>query len=161
MVKLTFYGGVNEIGGNKILLEYKNTRIFLDFGMSFNQTNKYLSEFLQPRKLNGIGDFIELGLLPVFKGIYRKDYLNHCGMKIHDKPSVDAIFISHAHADHSAFIHFLDKDIPIYCSKTSKLILQALEDTGSSGFSVSPLLMSQASGASISTLFSSSRYHWL
>ena len=135
MVKLTFYGGVNEIGGNKILLEYKNTRIFLDFGMSFNQTNKYLSEFLQPRKLNGIGDFIELGLLPVFKGIYRKDYLNHCGMKIHDKPSVDAIFISHAHADHSAFIHFLDKDIPIYCSKTSKLILQALEDTGSSGFS--------------------------
>jgi hypothetical protein len=25
MTKLTFYGGVNEIGGNKILLEDKNT----------------------------------------------------------------------------------------------------------------------------------------
>jgi ribonuclease J len=32
MVKLTFYGGVNEIGGNKILLEDKGTKIFLDFG---------------------------------------------------------------------------------------------------------------------------------
>jgi ribonuclease J len=30
MVKLTFYGGVNEIGGNKILLADKGTKIFLD-----------------------------------------------------------------------------------------------------------------------------------
>jgi len=35
MVKLIFYGGVNEIGGNKILLEDKGTKIFLDFGQSF------------------------------------------------------------------------------------------------------------------------------
>ena len=31
MVKLVFYGGVNEIGGNKILLEDKGTKIFLRF----------------------------------------------------------------------------------------------------------------------------------
>jgi len=30
MTNLTFYGGVNEIGGNKILLEDKDTRGFLD-----------------------------------------------------------------------------------------------------------------------------------
>jgi hypothetical protein len=30
MTKLTFYGGVNEIGGNKILLEDKGTKIFLE-----------------------------------------------------------------------------------------------------------------------------------
>ena len=35
MVKLTFYGGVNEIGGNKILLEDNGTKLFLDFGLSF------------------------------------------------------------------------------------------------------------------------------
>jgi len=33
MTSLTFYGGVNEIGGNKILLEDKDTKIFLGFGM--------------------------------------------------------------------------------------------------------------------------------
>jgi ribonuclease J len=43
MVKLTFYGGVNEIGGNKILLEDKKTRIILDFGQSFT-----LQTFLGP-----------------------------------------------------------------------------------------------------------------
>ena len=34
VTSLTFYGGVNEIGGNKILLEDKDTRVFLDFGKS-------------------------------------------------------------------------------------------------------------------------------
>ncbi len=31
--RITFYAGVNEIGGNKFLVEDKGTRIFLDFGM--------------------------------------------------------------------------------------------------------------------------------
>jgi mRNA degradation ribonuclease J1/J2 len=35
--KSYFYGGVNEIGGNKILLEDKDTRVFLDFGKGFSQ----------------------------------------------------------------------------------------------------------------------------
>jgi len=33
-VSLTFYGGIGEIRGNKILLEADDTRIFLDFGTS-------------------------------------------------------------------------------------------------------------------------------
>lgn len=33
-MKLTFYGGVNEIGGNKILLEDGDVRVFFDFGQS-------------------------------------------------------------------------------------------------------------------------------
>ena len=37
MTSLTFYGGVNEIGGNKILLEDKDTRVFLDFGKGFSR----------------------------------------------------------------------------------------------------------------------------
>lgn len=32
---ITLYGGVNEIGGNKLLLKDKDTRIFFDFGMLF------------------------------------------------------------------------------------------------------------------------------
>jgi ribonuclease J len=32
---LTFYGGVNEIGGNKILLQDRGKKVFFDFGMFF------------------------------------------------------------------------------------------------------------------------------
>ena len=41
VMKLSFYGGAGEIGGNKILLEADNTRIFLDFGMSYNREELY------------------------------------------------------------------------------------------------------------------------
>ena len=38
-LKITFYGGVNEIGGNKILIEDKKSdaSFFLDFGMNLIQ----------------------------------------------------------------------------------------------------------------------------
>ncbi|MBL7169535.1 MAG: MBL fold metallo-hydrolase [Candidatus Aenigmarchaeota archaeon] len=133
MTKLTFFGGVNEIGGNKILLEDSGTKIFLDFGMSFTQAGKFFSEFLQPRKCNGLGDFFEFGLLPDLKGLYRRDYLKHMGRKIEDT-DFQGVLLSHAHADHAAYVHHLREDIPIHCSEPTYLILKALNDTARTGF---------------------------
>ena len=62
MASLTFYGGIGEIGGNKILLEDEGKRIWFDFGMSFKQANKYFAEFLQPKKYDGVVHFLEVGL---------------------------------------------------------------------------------------------------
>lgn len=128
------FGGVNEIGGNKILVEHEDTRIFLDFGKSFNQYSKYFSEFLNPRKSTALKDFFELNLIPDIKGIYRQDYLKHMGRPPEEK-SVDAVLLSHAHADHAQYIHFLRKDIPIYCSEPTYTILKAIEETGTAPFS--------------------------
>ncbi len=134
MVKIDFYGGVDEIGGNKILLGSDTSSIFLDFGMSFKKANNYFSEFLQPRKGNGILDFIELGLLPRIKGIYRDDYLRHSGLDSPEKSFVDGVLLSHAHMDHSAYIHHLRQDIPLFMTEESQLILKVLEDTSSVSF---------------------------
>jgi len=134
MLSLTFYGGVNEIGGNKILLEAEDTKLFLDFGMSFKIANQYFAEFLQPRKCTALADLFELGLLPDIKGIYREDYLKHMDRPKEER-SVDAVLLTHAHADHAQYIHFLRTDIPIYCTEATKIILQAVEETGSNPFS--------------------------
>jgi ribonuclease J len=133
-LKIKIFGGKNEIGGNKILLEHKDTRIFLDFGMSFKKAGMYFSEFLQPRKCVGLKDFFELGLLPDIEGLYRGDYLRHMGREEEER-KIDAIFLSHAHADHASYIHFLRLDIPIYCSKVSKTILYCLQETSIGSFS--------------------------
>ena len=135
MIGLTFYGGVGEIGGNKIQVTGMENSFFFDFGLAFNRANDYLSEFLQPRKSNGILDFVALGLLPCIKGIYREDYLRHSGLSYDSEPAVDGVLISHAHVDHAAYIHHLREDIPIYLSEQSYLILKALEDTGIASFS--------------------------
>jgi len=133
-MEIEISGGKGEIGGNKILIEHKGTKILLDFGMSFKQAGKYFSEFLQPRKCAGLTDFFELGLLPKLKGAYRQDYLNHMG-EPQENREIDALFLSHAHADHAQFIHFLRPDIPIYSTKASKIILDCLQKTGSNPFS--------------------------
>ena len=91
-MNITVLGGKNEIGGNKILLEHKDTRIFLDFGMSFKQASKFFSEFLQPRKCATLTDFFELGLLPDIEGLYRGDYLRHMGRKEEER-EIDAVFL--------------------------------------------------------------------
>ena len=112
MSRLTFYGGVDEIGGNKILLEDAGTKIFLDFGMSFETANCYFSEFLQPRKCNGLGDFIKFGLLPDLKGLYRNDYLKQMG-RPQESLEYQGLLLSHAHADHASYISHLHEDLPI------------------------------------------------
>jgi len=73
MVNLTFYGGVNEIGGNKILVEDKKTKIFFDFGQSFNFGADYFTGWLVPRAINGLGDCFAFDLLPRISGLYSKN----------------------------------------------------------------------------------------
>lgn len=129
MTNLTFYGGVNEIGGNKILLEDKDTKIFLDFGKSFGRRAKFFENFLSPRTANGIGDFIHMGLVPDIKGVYRNDLLKILGRDT-EECDIDACLLTHAHSDHADYISFLHKDIPIYMGDTCKLILQAIQEKG-------------------------------
>jgi ribonuclease J len=130
--RLTFYGGVEEIGGNKFLLETDRTRVFLDFGLSFGKYGEYFSEFLSPRRLNGMGDFWRLGLMPELRGAYRTDFLSHMG-RAGEPRAIDGVIISHAHMDHIGDIPFLRHDIPVVASKASFGIMRALEKTQSSG----------------------------
>ena len=112
---LTFYGGVNEIGGNKILLEDGDTKVFFDFGMSFGSKKMFYSPpFLSPKSEKSLQ---ELGILPKLEGVYKFDA---------KAPDIDAVFISHSHLDHSAYLSFLNRDIPVYCGETTKLIMQTL-----------------------------------
>jgi ribonuclease J len=110
---LTFYGGVNEIGGNKILLQDRAIKVFFDFGMSFALKKQYYSPpFLSPKSEKSLQEF---GILPKIEGIYTGE----------KSSEIDAVFISHAHMDHSAYISFINREIPIHCGETTKTLLQA------------------------------------
>jgi len=127
MTSLTFYGGVNEIGGNKILLEDKDTKIFLDFGMSFGQNGMYFDKFMKPRTSMGINDFIQMGLVPNLENIYRDDLMEQIG-KRQKKPDINAVLLTHAHADHANYISFLHEDIEIHMGKTCQTMLEAIQE---------------------------------
>jgi len=117
LVNLTFHGGVGEIGGNKILVEDDDTRIFLDFGMPFGAKRRYYADpFLSPRCQEALFEF---GLVPDLQGLYAFD---------ESEPSVDAIFLSHSHMDHASYITFVKRSVPIHCGETTATILESLAE---------------------------------
>ncbi|VVB65707.1 Ribonuclease J [Candidatus Gugararchaeum adminiculabundum] len=123
MVSLTFYGGANEIGGNKILLEDKEARIYLDFGQSFDFGEDYFLDYLQPRSAHGLEVYFEFNLIPKIPRLYSKTMLERTGLK-YEKPDIDAVFISHSHSDHVNHISFLDESIPVYMGHGTHQILE-------------------------------------
>lgn len=133
MINLSFYGGIGEIGGNKVLLDDGKTKIFLDFGKSFCAGGDYFIDYLQPRGVNGIGDYLEFNLLPSLHGLYSKELLQNTSIK-YQYPMYDGVFISHVHIDHIGDIEFIDKDIPVYCGETTKLITEAIEESGNMNY---------------------------
>lgn len=129
MASLTFYGGVGEIGGNRILLEDRGHRVLLDFGLSFRHQDDYFHEFLNPRKVNGIGDWIAMGMAPDLPGVYRQDYRDQAGLPPEER-GVDGVLVSHAHMDHVGLIPLLRPDVPLYLSEGGRLLLDTIQTTG-------------------------------
>ena len=141
-MELTFYGGVNEIGGNKVLLQEKDTSIFLDFGISYKRTNEFFEfPLLQP---SNIDDLLKTGLIPELDGLYRYynyrcKYDNTGPISVVQKPEArkfDALLLSHAHMDHYGYIGLLREDISIYLSQISNKIIELYSRTGRDDFHV-------------------------
>ena len=111
-------GGVGEIGGNKFLIRDGDTRIMLDFGVSYADRRRFYSEpLLSPRDEK---ELFEFGMLPKLQGLYKFE---------ESEPSIQGVFLSHSHGDHSACISFLNRKIPVYCGETTATIIRALYET--------------------------------
>jgi len=131
LTSIKFYGGVDEIGGNRILVEDGDTRVFLDFGMSFSRHGMFFEEYLKPRySCAGMKDLLELKLLHYMDGVYREDLLCLVGKEPHREPCINEVLLSHIHQDHSAYVSLLDERIPISCSEISRSYAKAMLEAG-------------------------------
>jgi len=87
---ITCYGGVDEIGGNKILLEDGRKRVFFDFGRSFARYRKYFDGvFLSERPQRGLLDLLALEVIPPLPGLLRDDLipiLDSSTLQVTDEP---------------------------------------------------------------------------
>lgn len=123
--------GANTIGGSKILVEDDDFKVMLDFGTNFHELNKYYEEYIKPRSTCGILDFIEMGILPNVRNLYRDDLL-HADVRLTGPviEGLDAVLISHAHVDHTGALGFLDCRVPVITTLMSATIMKAMQDSG-------------------------------
>ncbi len=144
------FWGVNDIGGNKILVKLHNGSIFFDFGMSYGEESQFFEEFLQPRSGCKIHDLLKLCLLPYINGVYRRDALRPINFESCDfrgkefwkvnlqsfeeaakagswRP--DALFISHVHLDHCGYAPYLG-NFPFLCSAMTQKLMDAVAEIG-------------------------------
>lgn len=134
--KITIFDGARSIGGTKAYLEDKNTGILLDFGVNYKKWGQYYEEYLKPRTSKGLHDLLRLKVVPPIAGIYRKDLFPE-GLSESSFPygiKVDAVFTTHAHLDHCGHIGLLNKDIPVYASIMTSVLMKAIQDCGSLDF---------------------------
>ncbi len=104
------------------MIEDEDSKIMLDFGMSLGDRARFFSEpFLSPRDEQGL---IQLGITPKLSGLYKGE----------QTPAATAVILSHSHIDHSMCVSLLNRDIPVYCGETTKLILEATTGMRQGGF---------------------------
>ncbi|MFX0005479.1 MAG: MBL fold metallo-hydrolase [Promethearchaeota archaeon] len=133
LITLTFLGGIDEVGGNTILLEDKgyNVKIFLDFGIKIR---KYLDCYERGQHPSTVEELIQVNLLPTEESIrihnlYLKDLKKEQDLKSANS-NLDGIIISHAHKDHYFGLSFVNRTIPIYTGVVTKRIIRAFCKSG-------------------------------
>ncbi|MFX1281232.1 MAG: MBL fold metallo-hydrolase [Promethearchaeota archaeon] len=140
-VKLTFFGGVNKVGGNKVLLEdfVYDVKIFIDFGINSSEFTQLRTKNLDPVNIKLM---TQNHLLPreedlPIQNLYSKhfiydhnkynyrDKVRKCKNKVDPPSNLDGILISHPHRDHYQGLSFINRNIPIYTGVVSKRIIKA------------------------------------
>ncbi len=122
--------GARSVGGTKIHVENGGRGFLIDFGISFGRHGELFDSMVKPRGALGFGDAWDLGMIPRLEGIYRSDAAPRGRSLRGEQLPVEALALSHAHADHAGLIGYLRSDLPIHTSAVTAAILRATQATG-------------------------------
>ena len=143
MVFVRFFGGINQIGGNKFLFENidGDGKLMMDFGIG-NEMGDYYAGYQKPNAKNVLLHLRELGIIPW------KDHLNpelayqyHPILRDYSFPNLKIpekhkenydYYYTHSHPDHVGLMGLLNCEATNYMSKGTYDYLRIWENLGQS-----------------------------
>jgi ribonuclease J len=93
-VKVKVYGGLDEIGGNCVVVEDGDNKIVFDNGIRFSVLRKYYGGRVEPF---GLSELRTIGALPPLDAFQE----------------AIAVYISHFHLDHTGLLSSIPPDVSI------------------------------------------------
>ena len=118
--QVIFHSGILTIGGTVIEVRYNDDHIFFDFGSEYRPELDLPDEQIQT--------LLKYRLIPQLNDVYDKRF--ELASTANQQFKHTAVFLSHAHLDHSKMINFLDCAIPLYALKPTADILKSLNRDG-------------------------------
>lgn len=116
--RITFYRGIRTIGGNLIDISYGDGHIMFDCGCEYNPA--------APVQPENFVDLVEQGYVPYLPAVFDRSIEVPGRTWQPDSRAHSAVFVSHAHLDHSKMLNYIDPAVPVYASQKTKAVLEAM-----------------------------------
>ena len=129
--EFVMYSGLHTIGGVNMAITYGNDRVIFECGLAYDPATDVFDGTVRPRDKNWVRDKLRLGILPRIEGIYRRQDLGDDPLESAEESQLNtAVFITHLHLDHMAFMGMIAPQVPVYLHHNAQCIERALEATG-------------------------------
>lgn len=129
--RFILYTGLRTIGGVNASVSYGRDRVLLECGGAYDHATAVYDGKILERRRRWIYDGLRAGLMPRVEGLYRREDLFDLPLtSAEDSPWNTAVFITHLHLDHMAYMGAVAPEIPVYLHPAAQKIEAALEATG-------------------------------
>jgi len=128
---LTFYSGLDTIGGTVMALSYGNDRIIMEMGNAYDPLTDIYNKDVLYRKRSFLQDALWLTTAPKIDGIYAKNLLGDSELIPAEASNINtAVFISHLHLDHMCNMGLVSPLVKVYISQKALMIENSLDTIG-------------------------------
>ncbi len=129
--EITFYGGLNTIGGVVMSVVYGKERLLLEIGTAYNPSSDMFDGYVEHRTERYLYDELKLGRAPHIDGLYSKHELKDFNLiSSEDSDLHTSIFITHMHLDHMSCMGLVSDDVDVYLSEPAQRLEAALQTVG-------------------------------
>lgn len=129
--RFVMYSGLRTIGGVNASITYGKDRVIFEFGTAYEPSTAVFDGIIEPRSENWVRDLLDIGILPMIDGVYRRRDLGNSPLVSAEESDLNtAVFITHLHLDHMALMGTVAPIIPVYLHRNAQLIERSLEATG-------------------------------